>query len=181
MRERPILFNGEMVRAILDGRKTQTRRVIKNPEWREEGEIEPGGICVPGSHHYELQNKCPYGKPGDRLWVRETFEPYCQGTVLYRATDSDRKNNWGGDSHKWKPSIHMKRWMSRINLEITNVREERVQDISEEDAKAEGVGINSISGTHKTDFVRLWVNIHKGKPTEWCFNPLVRVLEFKMI
>lgn len=163
MRERPILFSGEMVRALLDGLKTQTRRVAKFQP------IEPGfnlgfsGVSaghfctdVPSSGHvlysrrgdgvWEQRTKplhCPYGQPGDRLWVRETWGQSARDRVLYRASPDDvaaiaREEEWVSQP-RWRPSIHMPRWASRITLEITDVRVERVQEISEEDAKAEGV------------------------------------------
>lgn len=148
MKERPILFKGDMVNAILDGRKTQTRRVIKPQPFAqpEKSDDEPIWEVYAGD---ELSGtiKCPYGQPGDRLWVRETWRQFdasdeCDhldfpcgcprtGDPVYRATHDD------GES-KWKPSIFMPRWASRITLEITDVRVERLQDISEEDAKAEG-------------------------------------------
>lgn len=167
VKERPILFSGEMVRAILDGRKTQTRRVLKAPVMDDipyeplEIQLQDGAAIVRATSYergltpgaiggFRLQ--CPYGKPGDRLYVRETWgishhggatikgtphDPY----VLYRATNSEPtgdelENQW--EPFKWRPSIHMPRWASRILLEITDVRVERLQDISEEDARAEG-------------------------------------------
>ena len=152
VRERPILFSGPMVRAILEGRKTQTRRVIK-PQ-HEGGVItgvNPNGLPIEtwgGGRGFkpnrtEVMTSNPYGKPGDRLWVRETWglfdtEPKDgpeRAHVYYRATD--------GNLHEcryqlWRPSIYMPRWASRITLEITDIRAERLQEISEEDAIAEG-------------------------------------------
>ena len=127
MKEIPILMSGPMVRAIIEGRKTQTRRIVKPqfgckyemPDYWSDGKQ---GI------------KCPYGVPGDRLWVKETFGP-CAGGIVYR---SDGGTNCP-DGGKWKPSIFMPRWASRITLEIESVRVERLQDISEEDAVAEGI------------------------------------------
>jgi hypothetical protein len=159
-KERPILFSGPMVRALLADAKTQTRRILKlrtkpnrliysplyQPRLRADG-LWSDSHCLPFS--------CPYGQPGDRLWVRETHAQFAVGNrsgkapqcVAYRATcegDSfDYVNN--GDEimrisvSKWTPSIHMPRWASRINLEITEVRVERLQEISEEDAEAEGI------------------------------------------
>ena len=148
MKERPIIFNDEMVRAILDGRKTQTRRVV--PEWQTPKQKDDGewisvaqrhpryGFVVAGESekkcaaNLSLHGVCQYGKPGDRLWVRETVADIGP-RMTYRADKDD-----GGrcQAVKWTPSIHMPRWASRIALEITNVRVERVQDISEEDAIA---------------------------------------------
>jgi hypothetical protein len=151
MKELPILFSGEMVRAILEGRKTQTRRVVK-----PQPVYDHGAWCVPGftcntEHGFKesvllSSFRCPYGKPGDRLWVRETFAvdyEVGEGTrgqippvVFYRATD--KETNWTSGKTPWKPSIHMPRKYSRITLEIVSVRVERLQDITEDDAKSEG-------------------------------------------
>lgn len=139
VRERPILFSGAMVRALLDARKTVTRRVVKITH-RTPGLaaalLPPAGIAPRPHVAAEL---CPYGQPGDRLWVREGwgYEPWTEESerrVLYRASTVD-----GDRTMRWRPSIHMPRWASRITLEITEVRVERVQDISEEDAVAEGI------------------------------------------
>lgn len=157
MKERPILFSSPMVRAILAGTKTQTRRIVKLPPNSGTVHVDPGGtIFGPGPYlKVEALNganagasihpriHCPYGYPDDRLWCRETWR--CFGgreyeyqrerdAIIYRATD------WGeaGDGDGWRPSIFMPRWASRITLEVTGVRVERVQDISKEDAIAEG-------------------------------------------
>lgn len=134
MKERPILFSTEMVRAILEGRKTQTRRVIKpQPNDIRESPFVKSGIET--IHGYEIK---PKYEPGDRLWVRETWhqhssdDDFCTGEIHYRATEICVGT-------KWIPSIFMPRWASRITLEVTNVRVERVQDISEDDAIAEGI------------------------------------------
>lgn len=161
-KERPILFSSTMVRAILDGSKTQTRRIIKNqPEIDDRGYISDSywinkpfeGLLLPKID--DLVMYCPYGKPGDRLWVRETWGVCTKGAdimagthwenPLYRA-DADAYGLLGHDGVGpiyqedvlWKPSIHMPRLASRINLEITGIRIERLQDISEEDAISEG-------------------------------------------
>jgi len=135
MKERPIIFSGEMVRAILDGRKTQTRRPIKKlPEcvildMKREPEQQD-----PYMAKWLLKTlKCPYGQPGLKLWVREAFYPH-DGFITYKADLLPYREL----SVAWKPSIHMPRCASRITLEIDEIRVERVQDISEEDAKAEG-------------------------------------------
>ena len=157
MKERPILFSAPMVRALLDGSKTQTRRIIKGqaPDWAtftdEEyadgreffmvcGEKEPSGLrpILAAAH-------CPYGQAGDRLWVRETFsdiygaggdEARRKEEVMYRADGETDPYVIGG---RWTPSIHMPRWASRILLEIVSVRVERLQDCSRKDAIAEGI------------------------------------------
>lgn len=157
--ERPILFSGPMVRALLDGRKTQTRRVVKLPRWADlKSEIEPdadsrpSAICAKTGCLAEIP--CPYGAPGERLWVRENFMFAKGADVRERFVGTEREAALGEPPHyafqaddgaierfksfKWKPSIHMPRWASRILLEVTDVRVERVQDISEADAVAEG-------------------------------------------
>lgn len=149
--ERPILFSAPMVNAILEGRKTMTRRVVK-PQPDEDGlafDLERGQRMDTSERVY----KCPYGKPGDTLWVRETFSgPYVMTGVppsqwvdgllmpdIWYWADGDPKE---GDWTIPKPSIHMPRFASRLTLKITDIRVERLQDISEEDAKAEGVPPN---------------------------------------
>lgn len=141
MKERPILFNADMVRAILSGRKTQTRRVVKpQPIWVYDCSVPV--LTTDAEPKGEI--KCPYGVPSDRLWVRETWSHTGQGIwavgdvrytndghFVYRA-DGEIK---GG----WFPSLHMPRWASRITLEIVSVRVERLQDIGEEDAEKEGI------------------------------------------
>jgi len=196
MKERPILFSAPMVRAILEGRKTMTRRVIKNPDLIKE-------VCdgIPmfedsfGNWH-ETATRCPYGQPGDRLWVRETFD-YGLSTksgIAYRATskweDFEDGTPKDFDEIKWKPSIHMPRWASRLTDEITAIRVERLQDISEEDALAEGVERFTSGWKNYTDptvccqtarasFFTLWESING--PGSWNANPLAWVIEFKMV
>lgn len=151
MKERGMIFNGEMVRAILDGRKTQTRRIVKGTdgavkfckEWGINGKEV---FVVLGEKDHTGMNpvlgaiSCPFGAVGDRIWVRETWNKY-GGLLTYRAD-----HDWIDDMRKetvctakWVPSIHMPRWASRILLEITDVRVERLNAISEEDAIAEGM------------------------------------------
>jgi hypothetical protein len=140
-RERPILFSGPMVRAILAGRKTQTRRTVKG-EWTFEGDESGCGWEPP---------RCPYGVAMDRLWVRETHVIAGTGCVFYKANPENDvpfdKRDWA-----WTPSIHKRREHSRITLEITGVRVERLQEISEEDAAAEGfecfVGPHQLRGCY---------------------------------
>ncbi|HBW8159378.1 TPA: hypothetical protein MFH43_001240 [Klebsiella pneumoniae] len=145
MKEHGMIFNGEMVRAILDGRKTQTRRPIKWKQTRftEIGEREDGSKwpwSEDAEHACDFWHPCPFGAVGDRIWVRETWNKY-GGLLTYRAD-----HDWIDDMRKetvctakWVPSIHMPRWASRITLEITCVRVERLNAISEEDAIAEGM------------------------------------------
>ena len=161
MRELPILFNGPMVRAVLEGRKTQTRRLVQGwaLDWLAPGMFTPEYVALPSN------GASPFGYAGDLLWVRETWADTNGESgpmVSYRAggdrfliddsypIDYSRYpggvfSMWCGDlrrgapGHRWRPSIHMSRWASRITLEVTGVRVERLQDISEADAAAEGV------------------------------------------
>lgn len=146
MADRPIIFKGEMVRAILDGRKTQTRRVVKPQPVRAEGwpflvfpknerEADDRSGWVWPNAKAEILEQCRYGQAGDSLWVKEDFAAIGdedKHVVHYLASHSGR----GGG---WKEAAEMPRWASRITLEITDVRVERLQEISEEDARAEGV------------------------------------------
>ena len=200
MKEHPILFNSEMVRAILDGRKTQTRRVVKgnkNPvDDMLNGLIEFDGEKAIFAHQTHADNyttqsiKCPFGKVGDRLWVRETwrqpedFEGYDRGAVLYAVSEMDA-------GAKWKPSIHMPRYASRITLEITDIRVEKVQDINEENCLKEGIEKYFDDGVYyygeydkghcdyKHVFKTLWDSMNK-KHT-WESNPYVWVIEFRRL
>lgn len=203
MKEHGMIFNAEMVRALLDGRKTQTRRPIKpQPELTSgSGFSWNGAVYGAGSNARETNRnfahtKCPYGKPGDRIWVRETFRVHSRATdvatLVYRANE---KNSWTEQTHrvpvaacnkpvspeKWTPSLHMPRWASRILLEITDVRVERLNDISEENAKAEGAPTECsvIGDKHFLGFRTLWKSIY-GEDN-WQVNPWVWVIEFKRI
>lgn len=216
-KERPILFSGPMVRAILDGRKTMTRRVAKRTA--------SGLVKEPNGHRRwhpadpDAVAACPYGSPGDRLWVRETWgsadgmyhghENDVPRVIAYRADKSAIDQglsrqvpipawdlaqwNWG--TIKWRPSIHMPRWASRITLEVTDVRLERLQDISEEDAKAEGVatrclaepdespecsvGFRNPDGFALDNFRSLWDAINGAE--SWDANPWVWVVSFRRL
>lgn len=198
MKECPILFSAPMVRAIQDGTKTQTRRICK-------GQRELSNI-----HDFQL-DRCPYGKPADRLWVRETWGDRTKGSdimagthwdkPLYRS-DADAYGLIGHDGEGpiyvedilWRPSIHMPRWASRISLEITGIRVERLQDINEEDAIAEGCLKYPFEDDHAYTFYKndrtghatytgayrkLWESIN-GKGS-WSLNPFVWVVEFRKI
>jgi hypothetical protein len=197
VKERPILFSGEMVRAILDGNKIQTRRVIvPQPPSLTEGVIFNPSAFAPDYgwyfRPYGGHAKCPYGQPGDRLWVRETWcnimKDGLRPEIHYKA-DAERPyiEDYDPSEWKWRPSIHMPRCASRINLLITNIRVERVQDISEEDAKAEGV-VPTISEalwndpifTHlyRWPFALLWDAINEKRGYGWDVNPFVWVIEF---
>lgn len=154
-KERPILFKGEMVRAILDGRKTQTRRIVKleNGLWRNTKALHMMNPEIEWHRCEVMPIDGPYGCVGDRLWVRETFALSPSGKPIYRA-------NYRGDTSTastidlatgetgplvWKPSIFMPRWASRITLEIVNVRVERLQRIGGTDAIAEGIALDKLA------------------------------------
>ncbi|HBQ3200178.1 TPA: morphogenetic protein [Klebsiella variicola subsp. variicola] len=209
MKERGMIFNGEMVRAILDGRKTQTRRIMApqpaddiercifpNPEaigWKSSLRHKHGSTTA----HF-----CHYGKPGDRIWVRETFQgplfdydlmdSYCKDPTpfekpefcVYKADGVPAPEFYDADDELhccWRPSIHMPRWASRILLEITNVRVERLKSISDGDAIREGCSTADMkSGDCVADvFARLWASIYGSD--SWNANPWVWVIEFKRV
>lgn len=218
MKERPILFSGPMIRAILEGRKTQTRRVIKP---QPAGEIDNLGD---GDSIIDLLTDaviaCPYGQPGDRLIVREsgwerqartprmlrdgadTWAPYYYDADGLTEADVDDFKRWG---FKRRPSIHMPRWASRITLEVEAVRVERVNEITEEDAKSEGAnreaayddpdlqyescdGIDRGAGpgyfcprSYKAGFSNLWDSINSSRGFGWEANPWVWVITFKRV
>lgn len=206
MTSRPILFSGPMVRALLDGSKTQTRRVVKRLPWYDSITnrwivYSKGLIALQFNTGREafaaLPIVSPYGQPGCRLWVRETWAHGIHalaanrdedGPFVYAASDSPQHRL--GD--KWKPSLHMPRRASRITLEITGVRVERLQDISEADAQAEGarecdpvsgrevlLAGQSQRGSFILHFRQLWESING--PGSWDLNPWVWVIEFKRV
>ncbi|HAW0190279.1 TPA: hypothetical protein JLI44_003388 [Escherichia coli] len=186
VKERGMIFNDEMVLAILGGNKTQTRRIVEEKFY---------GRAVAAEL---LAKHCPYGQPGDRIWVRETYRVHGKATdvatLVYRASV---RNSWTEQTHrvpvevcnkpvseKWTPSIHMPRWASRILLEITDVRVERLHDMSEADAKAEGATpatykITPSEAVYRVGFGDIWRSIY-GQDN-WLSNPLVWVIEFKRI
>jgi hypothetical protein len=214
MKERPILFSGPMVRALLDGSKTQTRRVVKLPHNNPLGQWEPtsiggenggrtaAGETVPlqgGIWHTRTGDSlmCPHGQPGDRLWVRESYRlrreslngapmdgvppnMFCDSTRWFEA-DGAAPELFG----KLRPSIHMPRWASRITLEVTGVRVERLQDISEADAEAEGINfLRQVPDADETLTPRelymcLWDGLKPAAGATWADNPWVWVVEFK--
>ncbi|EBW2268822.1 hypothetical protein CBK19_24560 [Salmonella enterica subsp. enterica serovar Hillingdon] len=217
MKERGMIFNAEMVRAILEGRKTQTRRPVKpQPELTERSGFSWNGVVFgSGSDDRETNRnfahvKCPFGKPGYRIWVRETFRVHSRAsdvaTLVYRASV---RNSWTEQTHrvpvavcnkpaipeKWTPSIHMPRWASRITLEITDVRVERLHNISERDALREGLFQLPASGRYclqpgmqyfgmashsaKEVYSWLWASIYGEE--SWAANPWVWVIEFKRV
>lgn len=186
MKERPIIFSGPMVRAILDGRKTMTRRVVKpQPETACMISDSTASLCYPGM----LWRKCPYGVPGDLLWVRETWATTEQAGVhpsdaelLYRATDPDWVT-W--DGWRWSPSIFMPRWASRLTLRIMSVSVERVQEIPEADARAEGfkdvVGKYARGDEARIWFAGRWDAINAASGHGWDANPWVWVVGFEVV
>jgi len=212
MTQRPIIFSGPMVRAILEGRKTQTRRVMKtqpflvDSEWRVDIAARPAGKDVywwpvTGAANDKLLRHCPYGLPGDLLWVRETWQIVKDSSappkIWYRADpgveDCVAKSlvGWPG----WRPAIHMPRDACRLVLEITAVRVERLQAISEADAIAEGLRVYKCSsGDYPcyaiddnpgwTDarfaFEVLWNRINEKRGHGWVTDPWVWVVEFKL-
>jgi hypothetical protein len=238
VKERPILFSAPMVRAILEGRKVQTRRVVKPQPTLSS--FTSGGMPIYdcGIHgkrfldsvtckRTDVYPLCPYGQPGDRMWVRETWAHYqtvndrrrpdggsfaevSDGLAGYRADGHETIEDFrehvrlmsgcglqdvviNGD--RWRPSIHMPRWASRIDLEVTGVRVERLQDISEADAAAEGCPCYVCDGpmdgrsekdchcfhakAQPSDFRALWESING--PGSWDANPWVWVVEFERV
>lgn len=231
MNEKPILFNSEMVNAILSGRKTQTRRIMGNQPAGQDLET----VHVRHNDDFNFQwygnlgessyFPCPLGKPGDQLWVRETFallgneDGVCvdwqdnmvkgdeqAAARIYKASCEQKHGDYGlysiPDSAYWKPdttnmkyegtwrpSIHMPRWASRINLLITGVRVERLQDISQEDAQAEGMELTGwrptysdpdSGGEYETpydNFAELWTSIYGEE--SWQATPWVWVINFE--
>ncbi|CUI56075.1 Uncharacterised protein [Achromobacter xylosoxidans] len=219
MKERPILFSGPMIRAILAGNKTQTRRIVKpqppsstvsvnlyhHPDPRPHFWAADGGALL------DWAQPCPYGAPGERLWVRETwqhanhpFGPYQEGApVFYRADYHDDPHGPDGELspqgkyREWRPSIHMPRTACRLELEITDVRVERLQAISYEDALAEGAfdprmfwgaEFDDVDGESADELARrlqwpqrafreLWCKINGAE--SWDANPWVWVVEFR--
>lgn len=203
MTERPILFSAPMVRALLAGTKTQTRRAMKpqpsedfsvlavewySPVFVDRRGEEREGADIFGVYGDEEGYKCPYGAPGDRLWVRESGweRPERTPRMLREGADTWARYYYDADAHdveslkewgfKRRPSIHMPRWASRLTLEITGVRVEQLQDISATDAWAEGIPHSpDVNPLH--EYEELW-NAINGKGA-WNENPWVWVIEFR--
>ncbi|EMW6581573.1 hypothetical protein AAFF24_003585 [Enterobacter bugandensis] len=227
MKERGMIFNGEMVRAILDGRKTQTRRIMKvqpsdgfhpthngydldlNAHWYTPGVVDKNGYLQPAKKDVfgvADENEgftCPFGSVGDRIWVRETWAEAGAGAPdlkLYRANYPEHvpthyENVPPTDEIRWTPSIHMPRCASRLTLEITGLRVERLNGISETDAEAEGIDMEALFDaqdcydciadhnmtgrpTATGAFKYLWESIYGEE--SWKSNPWVWVIEFKV-
>ncbi|EGZ4104256.1 hypothetical protein NQT86_000167 [Salmonella enterica] len=215
MKERGMIFNAEMVRAILDGRKTQTRRIMAiQPEHSELGlrrVIDSKNGRDNGKYFWsqsdarglKMRSKvfgCPYGEVGDRIWVRETYqgplfdyehmESYLEDSskfykpefCVYRADGKPAPEFYDADDNLhcgWRPSIHMPRWASRITLEITGVRVERLNSITESDAEAEGVTDTGFGDLLVDGYRYLWKSIYGEE--SWAANPWVWVIEFKRV
>ncbi len=224
-KERPIIFSGEMVRAILDGRKMQTRRVVKpQPDFFEPDATWLAGAGHSGDGWYVASGEypdegsefyaCPYGKPGNRLWVRETWLqmdrdhwsvpdslPAGEGPrgIVYRAsckTTPDGEQARLAYGYKWRPSIHMPRWASRITLAVTGVQVERLKNIGQWGARAEGVRVRPdgrfgcFCCTSKDElgfviakhaFGHMWNRINAKRGFGWDTNPWVWVIEFRRL
>ncbi len=204
VRERPLIMSAEMVRAVLRGTKTQTRRVITN--------LNPTFVAAqPTAHQIAHAVRCPYGGIGDRLWVREAWQHLdspCadEPLTVYRATDAG-PNGESAAGLGWRPSIHMPRWASRLTLEITDVRVERVQSITESDALAEGIASATKDGTlykyglgdadglpggagwpwyewevsPRDAFARLWDALNAPRGHGWDVNPWAWIISFQRV
>lgn len=174
MKEHPILFSAAMVRAILAGRKTQTRRIVKPQAAILTDEMARGLGVRPPAVENPAVIPCPYGQVGDRLWVREAWAVHPEtGSLLYWADGTAPENI------RWKPSIHLPRKHSRILLEITSIKVERVQAISQEDALAEGTDSNPAAADPIGSFAKYWNYINGVE--SWETNPWVWVVGFKRI
>ncbi|MCK9282436.1 MAG: hypothetical protein M0P71_17615 [Melioribacteraceae bacterium] len=222
MKEKPILFSTEMVKAILDGRKTMTRRIIKPQPIPEPKRIEYYGeeygfICESNSKKTGIFTPnnyfCPYGQPGDKLWVRETWQTgvnlneFCAKEIKRKANEAGYKNGifcplwysadgkyraWGdndirdfGTPGRKRSSRFMPRWASRIMLEITDIRVERLQDITEDDAAAEGMPHHwrKMNGENQAVemFKTLWDSLNFKRGYGWDDNPWVWAISFKRL
>lgn len=206
MKEHPILFSGAMVRAILVGRKTMTRRVMKPQPKGAPDNVRAIEVIAA---EMLAGDCCPYGQPGDRLWVRETWRPAYDANLFccveYRADGTRRKPALGAltedQGHrfaddcpddpdlnvKWRPSIFMPRWACRLVLEVTAVRVERLQDITEEDADAEGLRCGMANPVSPFEYdwrghwISLWDSINAKRGFGWDVRPWVWVVSFRRL
>ena len=203
MKETGMLFASPMVRAILEGRKTQTRRVAKPVKHPDLGNLyTPGALAMGREPQHVIDRACPLGQPGDRIYVRETFSQHPEwGQLAFRADGEEFEDadGWLWEP-KWMPSIHMPKDLARIWLEVTGVRVERLQDISEADALAEGIsgypfrpddgwpictgythlpddGACGLWPTAKEAFQKLW----ESTGGDWDANPWVWAIDFKVL
>lgn len=196
VKERPILFSTNMVRAILNGNKTVSRRPVvggfnchahrfHHLEYYPDPRI---GLQA----YFQIEKeemlggiRCPFGAPGDRLWVRETFYPIWRKdhtlTALYRADGITLGTDDTGAQLHWSPAIHMPREVSRLTLEITGISVERVQDITDGDVREEGMGEIAARQTWigRTSFAKLWDQIYAARGLGWADNPYVWVVRFR--
>lgn len=178
MREFPILFSAPMVRELLAGQKTQTRRIVDPTNSGNLVQIRGRGpLFDPRIHQDVMLKACPYGSPGDRLWVRETWREPDPGEYDYRASVRPRETE-AGSAAPWRPSIFMPRAACRLELEIWSIRVERVQTISSDDAEAEGVGCGGGETGPVELFRALWDSIN-GERAPWARNPWVWVVAFR--
>lgn len=189
MKETGLIFKSPLVRAILEGRKTQTRRVAKPVKHPDLGNLyTPGALLREHEPQHVINRACPYGQPGDRIYVRETFSQHPEwGQLAFRADGEEFEDadGWLWEP-KWIPSIHMPKDLARIWLEITGVRLERIQDISEADALAEGArfelaSIDSVRIGATASFLSGFRNIWESTGGDWAANPWVWVVDFKVL
>lgn len=189
MKETGMLSTSQMVRAILEGRKTQTRRVAKPVKHPDLGNLyTPGALAMGREPQHVIDRACPMGQPGDRIYVRETFSQHPEwGQLAFRADGEEFEDadGWLWEP-KWIPSIHMPKDLARIWLEITGVRLERIQDISEADALAEGArfelaSIDSVRIGATASFLSGFRNIWESTGGDWDANPWVWVVDFKVL
>lgn len=201
MKERPILFSGEMVSAIIAGYKTQTRRVIdlamanRFDEPRGDADVAAGYPYIETDNGFVSATKlCPYGQSGDRLWVRETWGFTASWPTGFQNDHIKNGRYWIKDRMAyradspaghwcWRPSIFMPRWANRLTLAVTEVRVERLQDISESDAMSEGVAAwhTPTGAVYKPEFKMLWDKINAKRGFGWNVNPWVWVVSFQPV
>ncbi|HBO4894637.1 TPA: hypothetical protein L4V44_004524 [Pseudomonas aeruginosa] len=194
MKERPILFNDQMVRAILEGRKTVTRRAVKDTGfYAVDAAIHGNEVAL--REREALSTRCPFGQPGDRLWVREAWAADAQVDAIaprdlsqgepiwYPADFSVRQTGCSMISRgRGRPSIHMPRWASRILLEITAVRVERLQDITPNQCIAEGAWREKDKELGRgQEAIAAFADLWRSTGGDWDSNPWVWVVEFKRV
>ena len=190
MKETGLMFKAPLVRAILEGRKTQTRRIVKRLPLRINRDANAMEIDVANIENGEFAKRvpCPMGKPGDRIYVRETYAHHPQfAQIAFRADGEEFEDADGWLwAPKWTPSIHMPKQAARIWLEITGVRVERLQSISESDAQAEGCSLECMTPTGDDCGSAIWgpggfKALWESTGGDWAANPWVWVIDFKRI